>query len=179
MIRRFSAMGIAAAQWFRQYRPRNLVTAQICIMWEACWSCLDDTAFLHQSKSWLETKCALSRRSLERHLPQLAKIELLREGYGGFRLPAFWVHHRQIADDSAKLSAKLAEVSPSYSPFPVLEGLLQEKTPLPPFQGGPTLIRKHRRRDRDRVPPLVFPNTKEFFTASCVCCPAPPPSHLQ
>lgn len=93
-------MGFYAMRWWRWERQGGLVTAQICIMWEACYSCLDTTAWLgrpeiEDPKSWLGDKTRLSLRSLERHLPQLAKLELLVPGEGGFRLPRFYEFHRQ------------------------------------------------------------------------------------
>jgi len=102
-------MGFRAAQWWRNERPKGLETAQICIMWESCYSCLDDTAFLERERAWLMEKCNLSLRSLERHLPQLAKLQLLVAGDGGFRLPLFYEYTRQFGGVTANLSAHLAE----------------------------------------------------------------------
>lgn len=89
-------MGFYAAQYVFTKLPGGLSTAQICIMQRAAWSCLDETAFLDQPKQWLGGKCGISLRSMERHLPQLAKLEQLVQGDGGFRLPRFLAHHRQI-----------------------------------------------------------------------------------
>jgi hypothetical protein len=65
-------------------------------MSRASWSCLDETAFLDRPKEWLQLKCAVKPRSLERHLPQLAKLELLVWTGSGFRLPRFYDFNRQI-----------------------------------------------------------------------------------
>ena len=83
-------MVFLAAQYFFAHQPEGLPTAQICIMSRASWSCRDDTAFLDRPKEWLALKCAVKPRSLERHLPQLAKLELLVWNGSGFRLPRFY-----------------------------------------------------------------------------------------
>ena len=79
-------MGFLAAQYFFAHQPEGLPMAQICIMSRASWSCRDDTAFLDRPKEWLALKCAVKARSRERHLPQLAKLELLVWNGSGFRL---------------------------------------------------------------------------------------------
>jgi len=87
-------VGFLAAQWFA--RQSGLAVTQQAIMWRASWSCQDDTGWLPRSNAWLAERCALSERSLERHLPQLRKLEFLVKGDGGFRLPRFVADHRQI-----------------------------------------------------------------------------------
>ncbi len=64
-------------------------------MWEATYSCDDYTALLPFGIGWLIEKTEMGQRTLERHLPRLARIELLVAGDGGFRLPQFYMHHRQ------------------------------------------------------------------------------------
>lgn len=81
-------MGFRAAQWAYSLTA-NLTTAQLCILRQAAWSCRDDDGYLPRSRSWLGEKCAVSIRSLERHLPQLDKLRLLIWNGKGFRLPAY------------------------------------------------------------------------------------------
>jgi hypothetical protein len=92
-------MGFLAAQYFYSHQPEGLPTAQICIMSRASWSCRDKTAFLDRPKEWLTLKCAVKPRSLERHLPQLAKLEPLVWKGSGFRLPRFDEFNRQIGGE--------------------------------------------------------------------------------
>lgn len=87
-------MGFHAAQWMAQ--QSGLSIAQQAILWRASWSSDDETGWLAKSEAWLGEKCGLSRRSLERHLPQLAKLELLVRGDRGFRLPRYLAEYRQI-----------------------------------------------------------------------------------
>ena len=80
-------MGFKAAQW--AFSQRNLTSAQLLILQRTAWSCRDADGFLPQSRGWLAERCALSVRSLERHLPQLEKLNLVVWGDSGFRLPQF------------------------------------------------------------------------------------------
>lgn len=104
-------MGFNAGQWWRQERPRGLQTAQICIMWEAVWSCRDDDGCLRRSRSWLAEGSGLGIRSLERHLPVLSGLELLAWNGEHFRLPAYiaWYQSgRQIGGGAFELTANLS-----------------------------------------------------------------------
>lgn len=88
-------MGFQATQWVSRL-PGKLKPPQYAILWRVAWSCLDDTGFLPRSNAWLAEKCGMSERSLERHLPQLAKLNLVIRGDNGFRLPRFVGEFRQI-----------------------------------------------------------------------------------
>jgi|SRR5579883_2881630 len=89
-------MGTRAAGWWRRSGPRGLGPAKREIMWEAVWSCEDDTALLPFGIGWLMDKTEMGKRSLERHLPQLGKLDLLVPADGGFRLPRFFESDRQF-----------------------------------------------------------------------------------
>jgi len=142
---------------------------QICIMQRDAWSCFDDTAFLkppgvRDVKWWLGSKCDLKPRSMERHLPQLARLDLLVWGDGGFRLPRFYQFHRQNGGpDRAKLAANLsAKMAARKESIWIIGNTLPT-----PLSGGKLSRRQRRRRealglDRDEL--------HEFTVARCEVC---------
>lgn len=135
-------MGFSASQWaHRRENTRGLDSTQRLILWAAAWSCIDTTGWLACGRGWIAETCGLSARSLDRHLPQLAKLQLLVPGDAGFRLSAFM---------TAKLSAKLAEEKESTKEKEVLGFEVLKETPLPPLQGGnpnpePRISRRERK----------------------------------
>ena len=96
-------------------------------MSRASWSCRYETAFLDRPKEWLALKCAVKPRSLERHLPQLAKLELLVWNGSGFRLPRFYEFNRQIGGEVRQNGGAYKEG---------MYGNVCEKTPSLPLTPG-------------------------------------------
>lgn len=88
-------MGRRAIEWFyRQVHGLDLTLNGI--LGTASWSCIDDEALLKKTRPWLAEECGTSIRTLERHEPTLAKLELLvRTEEGHYRLPSFWKFDRQ------------------------------------------------------------------------------------
>jgi hypothetical protein len=172
-------MGFTAMQWAMTRLPEGLVTAQICIVQRSAWSCQDATGFLPRSGWWLANKCALSLRSLERHLPQLADRDLLVKGDGGFRLPRFLAEVRQIGGSlsdtvSANLSANLAERKERTKEKKEQGMILRTEPPYPPQAGG---FQKPTRADRKREALRDFGwqrvELEEFVAAWCPLCEEP------
>lgn len=166
-------MGFRALQWWRQRRPRGLDTTQICMMWEACYSCLDDTAHLDASVPWFMEKCGMGERSVKRHLPRLATLELLVRGDQGFRLPLFFAYECQFGPSAgcqvgANLAQERKEPKERIMRKEDLEG-----TPLPPLQGGILRNRDQRKRDRVRANFDTSPGLQPFRILWCELCPVP------
>jgi len=122
----------------------GLTSTQQCIVQRVAWHCMDDSGFFKCSHTWLAHRCDLSLRSLERHLPQLAKLGILVRGDDGFRLAGFVTAKLAVRCD--KLSAKLA--APSHSP-----------------------IRKDsNRKEFHQGPADDWANYREFYFARCELC---------
>jgi hypothetical protein len=161
-------MGFYASQYVFTQLPGGLSTAQICIMQRAAWSCLDETGFLDRPKQWLGDKCGISLRSMERHLPQLAKLEQLVQGDSGFRLPRFLAYHRQIGGADLQFVRQFVrQIGGAYKEgFP----LIPFESPLPPASGG-----KLSRAERRRIEALGVERSPlhEFVVAWCEVCLVP------
>jgi hypothetical protein len=83
-------MGWDATRWSR-LRPVVAVldSTQRHILTTAAISCIDATGWLAWERFDLAEGCAVAERSLERHLPKLAKLEYLVRGDKGFRLARY------------------------------------------------------------------------------------------
>jgi len=88
-------MGRRAMDWWFYAYTTILDDGLQSIMGRAAAHCIDDKAFLGKSQRWLAEKAGTSVRSLERHEPTLAKLELLVRGDRGYRLPLFFAYDRQ------------------------------------------------------------------------------------
>lgn len=81
-------MGYGAGFW--AMRVTGLKHGPLWVLTRAALSCDDETGLLKWSISQLAAACRMTTRSLEKHLPLLAKLDLLRRADVGFRVVG-WV----------------------------------------------------------------------------------------
>jgi len=148
-------MGFLAAQYFFAPQPEGLPTAQICIMSRASWSCRDETAFLDRPKEWLALKCAVKPRSLERHLPQLAKLKLLVWNGSGFRLPRFYEFNRQIGGQVRQIVRQnVRQIGGAYKEG-MYGNVCEETPPLPSPPGRERKLTRRERKEKENLEALI------------------------
>jgi hypothetical protein len=115
-------------------------------MSRASWSCRYETAFLDRPKEWLALKCAVKPRSLERHLPQLAKLELLVWNGSGFRLPRFYEFNRQIGGEVRQNGGAYKEG--------MYGNVCEETPPLPSPPGRERKLTRRERKEQENLAAL-------------------------
>jgi DNA-binding transcriptional ArsR family regulator len=102
-------MGWEATRWAnRASIVASLDATKRGILWAAAPYVIDETGWLPRPVFWLAKHSGLSKRTLERHLPPLAKLEYLVRGDEGFRLPAY-LRDRQIGGGVRQIAEKEKE----------------------------------------------------------------------
>ena len=154
-------MGFLAAQYFFAHQPEGSPMAQICIMVRASWSCRDDTAFLDRPKEWLALKCAVKPRSLERHLLQLAKLELLVWNGSGFRLPRFYEFNRQIGGQVRQIVRQnVRQIGGAYKER-MYGNVCEETPPLPSPPGRERKLTRRERKEQENLEALKISRARQ------------------
>lgn len=159
-------MGFRAAQYV--FNREWLEREHMVIMQRAGWSCIDNTGWLPFDRGWLAWKTKLSERSLKRYLPQLAKLEELVPGAGGFRLSAF-LRDQCGATNGANLAQK-KESTKERKEF----CLSNWENPPTPLAGGQNRITRFaRKRARAAADFGGFEGLRTFTEAHCSWCVPP------
>lgn len=128
-------MGWDATRWSRQ-RPVVAVldSTQRLILTTAAVSCIDATGWLAWERSDIAEECDVAERSLERHLPKLAKLEYLVRGEKGFRLARYLRDRQnggirpQFAEKEKESTKEKEKASRDSTDFPIRDKSSSLKT---------------------------------------------------